>query len=138
MDRKPFSKSTLRRYCDLSGKNYFTPEPNKSKNLVSPNLRSKLSPSLSLTKSPYIRERFGIHGLKFEQSKNLLLKYITKPNELINSPIPKVTIKKNSMTALKFAKLMEDDIIPTNQKAKSKEISPDTTKLKSLSSEDQE
>jgi hypothetical protein len=148
LDKKPFSGLTLRLFSGLNfgGQRFFTPEPMKTKNIVSPNLLSKLSPSLSLGKSPYIRQRFGLKGMKVqnEQSKNILLKYIHKPGEggpgtsIFDSPVKQATIKKNSMTALKFVKLIEDGMSPKKTKAKSKEISPGSVKLKSLSNEDQE
>jgi hypothetical protein len=151
-EKRPFSKMSLKRFGNLSfnnkgAKNYYTPEPIPSKKIISPNLHSKFSPSITLTKTPYIRQKFGMADIATkEESKNLLLKYASKQwdgtREITISPVAFVTRKKKtSLTAFKFSQIIESDGIGSASpvKTKSKEYHTNTSKgLKSLSNENKE
>jgi Ca2+-binding EF-hand superfamily protein/glucan-binding YG repeat protein len=142
LEKQPFSKISLKRYgSTLNLKGYLTPEQMSSKKIISPNLHSKFSPSISLSKSPYIRKKYGIvksTTIMNPDSKNILLQYTCKQGEsnaLLQSPL-KMNKQKKSMTALKLTRHIEEDLTFSKNKAKSKEFSAEVSTLKTLSSED--
>jgi hypothetical protein len=153
-EKRPFSKLSLKRYGSLSFNrqgSFFTPEVIPTKKIISPNLHSKFSPSITLTKSPYIRQKFGMQKIQNVDSKNLLLKYTNKQNETgpltspvkfreyqgyMNSPIKFAINKKKSMTALKISQIIESDVNISSKKSRSKEFT--SAKLKSISNEEKE
>jgi Ca2+-binding EF-hand superfamily protein len=141
LEKRPFSRLSLKRFDSLkSFKNCYTPEPIPTKKMISPNLHSKFSPSLIISKTPYIRQKFGIAvDTKFEESKNLLLRYTTKQSDclLLSSPV-NIRKKKSNLTA-KFLNLDSQLFCSPNKKFITKEFHTSTSKeLKSLSNENNE
>jgi hypothetical protein len=108
MDKKPFSKKTIkeyegRKFTSNSIKINRTPIL-KSKLIVSPNLHSKFSPSVTISKSPIMKKKvtFNLDDKKeTQESKNLLMKFakntskkdITK-NDLIEDELKMKSVNR--------------------------------------------
>lgn len=86
MEKKPFSKKTIkefegRKFTSSSIKINRTPVLT-SKLIASPNLHSKFSPSLTISRSPVMNKRMtldSLSGKDTKESKNLLMKLAGKP-----------------------------------------------------------
>lgn len=88
MDKKPFSKKTIkefegRKFTSSSIRINKTPVLT-SKLIASPNLNSKFSPSVTISKSPMMNKRINLNsfsGKDMKESKNLLMKLAGKKTE---------------------------------------------------------
>ena len=86
MEKKPFSKKTIK---EFKGRTFTSASIriNKSpvlssKLIASPNLHSKFSPSVTISRSPMMTKRITLntlHGKDNKESKNLLMKLAGKP-----------------------------------------------------------
>ena len=86
MEKKPFSKKTIkefegRKFTSSSIRINRTPVL-QSRYIASPNLNSKFSPSVTISRSPMMSKRMTIgslHGKDTQESKNFLMKLAGKP-----------------------------------------------------------
>jgi hypothetical protein len=80
---RPFTKSTLLNYekAKFQGKNFIgmskSPTMSSAKFIVSPNLKSKFSPCITITKSPTLKDKkhFGLKYKNQTDSRNFLMRY---------------------------------------------------------------
>ncbi len=107
LDKRPFSKSTLNEINGIKNKSNYTgtnftktPQINSKYLIASPNLQSKFTPSLTISKSPSIAKRnmlmFGNAPTEKDKGSNILFKLAGKTE---NS---QTNIKDNVL--LKYAK----------------------------------
>lgn len=112
MQKKPFSKSLIEEFAAKNNNGEFKKSPSFSKRLIaSPNLQSKFSPSVIISKSPSMKSRdlgitqtsnrlggnltLGVEGSAgAQQSKNFLMKFAIpqKGKENVKSDNPTVSL----------------------------------------------
>ena len=77
LEKRPFSKKSIKefeaeKYKKLGNSNFKTPSVKPNRLIASPNLMSKFTPSLTISKSPAMKKRMHNMG-----NKNPLLRYAT-------------------------------------------------------------
>jgi len=135
MEKKPFSKTTVQ---EFEGRKLNTTliKVNRtpilqSKLIASPNLQSKFSPSVTISKSPMMTKRITLDkklnknasgiglGQNNPDSKNLLLKFAGKDQNPIN---PKSVLMKYAATGAKEKNTLDGEIGDTDENVMIKNI----------------
>jgi hypothetical protein len=99
-EKKPFNNKVLSYFDYKVGSVKSTPLPSKASHFIaSPNLLSKLSPSVLLSKSPCINKRYLVNDAKVDK-KNMLLKYIANTSVINEDDVYSDTDEEVTVTSL--------------------------------------
>ncbi len=122
MQKKPFSKNLIEQFAARNNNGEIKKSPSFSKRLIaSPNLQSKFSPSVTISKSPSMKSRelgmtpnrlggnfnLGVEGQSGSQeSKNFLMKFAvpqkTKENMKSDNPTVSLNYEKSNKASGNF------------------------------------